>query len=233
MLEKLEQKLNYQFKTRSYLDVALTHRSYNYEHGEKVGDNERLEFLGDALLSASVAEALFLRKPELNEGQMTRYRAAIVCESTLAELARSLHLGDHLRFGIGEERSNGSTKASNLSNAMEAVFAAIYLDSDFETVKTVIQTLLDPYLKLALIGAISHDYKSRLLEYVQSLEGEHAMHFSVLKEEGKAHERHFTCQAQIDDGPAEIGEGKSKKQAEQEAARKLYQRLVLESQQEA
>ncbi len=209
-----------------FMQSALTHSTYAYENSTVVKhDNERLEFLGDAVLQLTISNVLFHLKPEINEGMMTKYRALVVCEDTLAQVAYDLDLGSYLYLGKGEEMSGGREKASNLSNAVEAVYGAIYLDQGYDYVRKVIVSHLQHYIDLAVAGKMIYDFKSRLLELVQSTRGNSTMNFEIINEEGPVHERIFTAAVNVDQKRIATGKGTSKKLAEQEAAKFALQIL--------
>lgn len=202
-----------------YLQIALTHASWAYEHSSPAArNNERLEFLGDAVLQLSVSAALFKITPALPEGRMTKIRALLVCEETLADLARSLNLGAYLRLGHGEELSGGRDKNSNLANAMEAVIGSIFLDQDFAYAGKWITEKLTPYIALALKGKLIYDYKSVLLERAQALHPGRSVSFKIVDEQGPVHERIFTSELSFNGIAIASGRGRNKKEAEQEAA---------------
>lgn len=229
-LDRLEEQLGYRFRDQRYIKEALTHRSYRFEHPEETHfDNERLEFVGDAVLGLSVADKLFLEASSYPEGEMSKIRAAIVCEQTLSDAARRLDLGSYLRLGRGEERSGGRDKDSNLSNAMEAVFAACYLDGGYETAKAVILDILQPFYELALAGILVKDYKTALLELVQAFPDLPALAFVITGETGPVHDRVFTAEVRQEDNVLGTGSGKSKKQAEQQAAKAALAALRADS----
>lgn len=214
------------------LETALTHSSWAYEHSSnKKVDNERLEFLGDAVLQLSVSSALFALQPALPEGRMTKVRALLVCENTLAKLAESLNLGEYLLLGHGEDMTGGRHKPSNLANAMEAVMGALYLDKGFEAAKSWINEKLAPYLALAEKGKLRYDYKSSLLETVQAYPEPHHLSFQIIKEEGPVHNRIFTAEICLDGISLAIGEGSSKKEAEQHASERAL--MLIEADKEA
>lgn len=207
-------------KNIALLQEALTHSSWAYEQfAQGAADNERLEYLGDAVLQLSVSTALYHIEPPLPEGQMSKLRALLVCETTLARLARKLSLGDYLLLGHGEDMSGGREKDSNLSNSMEAIIAAIYLDSGFETAKAWILDLLEDDLQKALSGKLCYDYKSSLLEWGQAQPTHADIHFYIVHEEGPVHQRIFTSEVRLDGRAIASGRGSSKKEAEQAAAR--------------
>lgn len=229
-IRNLEEKLNYQFKTYVDIEAALTHRSYIIEHPKEAAiDNERLEFVGDAILGLTIAGQLYAEASMYAEGELSKYRAAIVCEPTLADAARKLDLGTYLRLGHGEEKSGGRDRDSNLSNALEAVFAAIYLDGGFEDARTVILNVMQPYYNKALSGELQKDYKSRLLELVQSFTDLPAMTFNIIDESGPVHDRIFTAEVRLGDRILGTGQGKSKKQAEQQAAKTALETIKTEA----
>lgn len=216
--ESLYQKFGIRFQNPEILERALTHSTFAYEHGLAQGDNERLEFLGDAVLQLSVSELLYQLSKPLAEGQMTKIRALLVCENTLASIAEALELGQLLRLGHGEEKTGGRSKASNLADACEAFFAALYLDQGFLTAKTIIQGLVEPYLQQALTGHLVYDYKSRLLEYAQAHKDEGEWRFQIVDEQGPVHQRLFTAAVLQNGQELARATGHSKKEAEQAAA---------------
>ncbi|NLW10514.1 MAG: ribonuclease III [Clostridiaceae bacterium] len=212
--------INYDFKDIQKLDEALTHSTYAYEHRHQgLTDNERLEFLGDAVLDLVISEVLFRNGEAYSEGHMTKTRALVVCENTLADAARDIDLGQVLLLGRGEEATGGDDKSSNLSNAMEAIFGAVFLDGGFEQAARVILDLLSDSLEQALKGEMIYDHKSKLLELVQSTRGNSTMRFEIIAEEGPVHNRTFTAAVIVDDNRIATGQGSSKKEAEQQAAR--------------
>jgi ribonuclease-3 len=226
----------YAFQDPALLDLALTHSSLAYEtqHGaHDVGtDNERLEFIGDAVLGLAVAEALYRRFPDLREGELTRMRASLVSRRNLAEVAQRLALGPMLRLGRGEEHSGGHRKPALLADALEAVIAAIYLDGGLSPASAFIhQHIIDPAepaLAGLLLGSIPiagaiGDFKSALQEKLQAT-GAGQPHYILTEESGPDHQKRFRIQVRIDgpDGasiPLAEAEGTTKKQAQQEAAR--------------
>ncbi len=229
-IKQLETKLDYRFSNHEGIEAALTHRSYTIEHPEQdVTDNERLEFVGDAVLGLSIANRLHAESSRFNEGTLSKFRAAIVCEPTLADAARNLGLGDLLRLGHGEDKSGGRDRDSNLSNALEAVFAAIFLDGGFEAAQTVVLTVMKPYYDLALSGQLLKDYKSRLLELAQSFNDWPKLQFVIIDASGPVHERLFTAEVRLGEQVLGTGQGKSKKQAEQQAARAAFESIKTES----
>lgn len=224
-ISELERQLHYVFNEKELLQRALTHSTYAYENAHVDCDNERLEFLGDAVLQLIISEALFLMQDRHPEGDMTKMRSLVVCEQTLADIAKSISLGQHLLLGRGELGTGGRRKPSNTANAMEAVIGAIYLDGGLEAAKSVVTILFTPYLEMAVAGDLVYDYKSRLLELVQSTRGTSQMHFEIVSEEGPVHERIFTAVVIVDETVVAEGIGSSKKEAEQHAAREALKIL--------
>lgn len=205
---------------------ALTHSTYAYENRSGgVSDNERLEFLGDSVLGLTVGGALFQDPDGMSEGDMSTLRALVVCEQSLARAARKIGLGDVLFLGIGEERTGGRDKDSNLSNAMEALFGAVFMDAGFEQARGLVMThMKDPYAD-ARAGRLVHDYKSRLYEIAQSWKPAGTVRFCLVAEEGEDHEKVFHTRVEISGESFGDGKGHSKKESEQDASRKALQRL--------
>lgn len=218
--EKLEQKISYSFKDKEFLLLALTHSTYAYEHRKNgVVSNQRLEFLGDAILDFIVGEEMYKQKFDWDEGKLSKTRALVVCEKTLAKEAEKLEIGSLLFLGKGEEGTGGRQKISTLADTMESLFAAIYLDGGFDAAKKVVLSCLSPYISQALSGGLIFDYKSRLLEKAQTKHESHQVLFNVVKEKGPVHDRIFEVAVLIDGQEIVRAEGRSKKQAEQEASR--------------
>ncbi len=225
-LTRLEESLGYRFSNPQLLLEAVTHSTYAYEQRQPdIIDNERLEFLGDAVLDLIISHRLYLESARLAEGVMTKARALVVCEPTLAKAARSIGLGDYLRLGRGEESTGGRDKASNLSNAVEAIIGAAFQDGGLSMADGIVCTLLAEELKRALSGRLVYDYKSRLIELVQGSLPSSTLRFAIIREEGPVHERTFTACALLDEHPLGEGIGSSKKEAEQHAAREALQVL--------
>ena len=219
-LKEFQKLIGYEFKDEQLLRQALTHSSYaNEKHLKKLSDNERLEFLGDAVLELTSSEFLYAHYPKLTEGQLTKLRASIVCEPTLALCTEELHLGDYLFLGKGEDQTGGRHRKSVLSDAMEAVIGAIYLDGGFANAKEFV-------LKFIMTDIehkhLFYDSKTILQEVVQ---GEHeSLTYVLLEEEGPDHDKTFTVAVLIGQKQISVGSGHTKKAAEQEAA---YQALLL------
>ncbi len=222
----IERRIGYVFRDKSLLTQALTHSTHAYEN-KRLGmpDNERLEFLGDSILGLVVGRALFGMDERLTEGEMTAMRALVVCEQSLASVAREIDLGSVLLLGIGEERTGGRDKKSNLSNAMEALFGAAFLDGGFEAASDLILRLMRGILSDAKSGDMVRDFKSRLIERVQGSTPPGRIRFLLTKETGPEHNRVFTTVVEIDDAVAGEGTGRSKKESEQAAARSALERL--------
>lgn len=217
---ELEKALGYKFKDLSLLELALTHTTFVFEH--KQGhylSNQRLEFIGDAVLDLIVGQEIYRLKPEADEGYLSKTRSIAVCEASFAAVARSLDVGSYLKLGKGEAMSNGADKDSTLADAFESIIAAIYFDSDIETVRKVILDKLSDTIKDAIDGKIYHDYKSRLLEIAQQKNNQHAVVFNVVDERGPAHQKEFEVECLADGELLAVAVGRSKKDAEQKAAK--------------
>lgn len=218
--QKLEERISYTFKDKEFLLLALTHSTFAYEHRQSgVVSNQRLEFLGDAILDFIVGEEMYKRKSDWNEGKLSKTRALVVCEKTLAKEAEKLEVGSLLFLGKGEEGTGGRDKISTLADTMESLFAAIYLDGGFEAARKVVLSCLEPYIDQALRGELIFDYKSRLLEKAQTKHETHQVLFDVVNEDGPVHDRTFEVAVLIDGQEIVRAKGRSKKQAEQEASR--------------
>jgi len=220
-LASLEQILAYEFKDKSLLRRALIHRSYAYEAQEE--SNERLEFLGDAVLELIVRDYLFHKYPELDEGRLSQIKASLVEESTLAEVARSLRLGRYLYLGKGERQAHGEEKTSILADALEAVIGAIYLDSDFLTTLEVVKQIFLPWLNKIKINA-NGDYKTILQNWLQR--DYHTLpYYRILKTSGPDHNKQFEVGVFINNELWGQGIGRSRKAAEQAAAKEALKRF--------
>lgn len=219
--EEFEKIIEYEFQDERLLEQALTHSSYaNEKHMRKHSDNERLEFLGDAVLEVASSEFLYLNYPDLNEGDLTKLRASLVCEPTLAGCALQLRLGEFIFLGKGEDMTGGRKRNSILSDAVEALIGAIYLDGGFACAKAFV-------LKFILTDIehkkLFYDSKTILQEYVQgNCEG--TLNYRLLSESGPDHAKSFTVEARIGEKSISAGTGRTKKAAEQEAA---YKALLL------
>ncbi len=219
-LKELQQTIGYMFREEHLLQQALTHSSYAHETMvKKVIDNERLEFLGDAVLELVSSEFLFQTHPDMKEGNMTKLRASLVCEQSLASCAREINLGSYLLLGKGEDLTGGRERDSILSDAWEAIIGAMYLDGGFTSAK---EFILKYVLKDIENKKLFYDSKTILQEVIQN-EYKQSLHYRLLSEEGPDHNKVFTVQAYMNQTPLMIGKGKTKKAAEQEAA---YQSLL-------
>jgi ribonuclease III len=204
-------------------DLALVHRSYAFEQPDPVAHNERLEFLGDAILGAIVTDLIYTSYPQLTEGEMARLRASVVNTHALAELARSLGLGDHIRLGKGEEASGGRDKPSLLADTLEAVIGAHYLDQGIDAARAALVPLFADKLRAHLETGGRYDAKTALQEVVVRHRG--AFPAYRIASTGPDHDKHFTAHVYIDADLYGVGDGRSKKEAEQNAAREALARL--------
>ena len=219
--EICENNIGYSFKNKNLLKEALTHTSYAYEN--KVKSNERLEYLGDSILEFVISEYLFLKYNNLSEGEMTKVRANVVCEDSLYEIAKRHNFSDFLLLGKSEKHSQNSKKAI-MADSVEAVIAAIFLDSDVEYAKKFIIDNLKDFVEIASKNVGMKDYKTVLQEKLQ-VHGEVKIKYVVLKEEGPDHDKTFIVEVSCDDKFLATGKGKNKKHAEMEAAKNAIQIL--------
>ena len=219
-LSRLEQKLGYPFQNKDLLVRAITHRSAGSRH------NERLEFLGDSILSLVIAEVLYHRFPNVSEGDMSRMRATLVREKTLAELAREFALGDYLILGPGELKSGGYRRESILADTVEALIGAIYLDSDLDGIRTLMLNWYNERLDTIRPGVEQKDPKTRLQEFLQGRRRPLPT-YAVTDVKGEAHNQQFTVECAIDDIEAAfVGVGSSRRKAEQAAAERALEQLT-------
>ncbi len=224
-IEELEAKLRYAFRDPALLEQALCHSSYaNERRSQHARSNERLEFLGDSILGLVTAEFLYRQRPDWPEGELTRSRAALVCEKSLYEAALELGLGAHLRLGRGEDAGGGRRRPSILADAVEAVIAAVYLDGGMAEASALIRRLtLDKFQEERPQGR-NQDYKTILQELIQR-NPEQVLSYRLLSEQGPDHAKSFTMEALVDGRPAGQGTGRSKKEAEQAAAKAALETL--------
>lgn len=218
-IEELEKRIKYRFEDRSYLERALTHSSYNREKNTKHRDNERLEFLGDAFLDAIVGAELFVRMNSVTEGTLTKTRALIVCEKALAEVAREFNLGKYILMGHGEAGTGGRNKDSILADALEAVIGAIYMDGGYDAAQKFTVSAFEKMIEGAMAGRIFSDYKSEIQEVLQSGGKTVNINYVLDREEGPAHDKTFYLHMECDGKKYGSGKGKTKKEAEQNAAK--------------
>jgi ribonuclease-3 len=220
-----QQSLGIAFNNISLLEQALVHSSYvNENPGLAPTSNERLEFLGDAVLGLVVAERLYQDFPQFTEGRMTRLRAALVRRETLARMAQAIGLGDYLYLGKGEEASGGRQKPVNLAGAVEAVIGAIFLDQGLARARDFTLKLLEADLQKAVTQGGSIDYKSELQELIQARE-QQTPSYHIIESTGPEHDKRFTVEVKVGDTLLGRGSGKSKKAAESEAARVALEKL--------
>ena len=222
---QFEKIIKYKFINEEYLERALTHSSYNREKNTKHMDNERLEFLGDAFLDAIVSVELYHRMEKVTEGRLTKTRALIVCENALAEAARTISLGSFINMGHGEESAGGRSKDSILADAMEAVIGALFLDGGYDAAKKFVLDVFSDTIDRAIQGKIFLDYKSEVQEVLQSRGIPVNIIYVTDREEGPAHDKTFFVHMEYNGKSYGRGSGKSKKEAEQSAARETLAAL--------
>lgn len=219
-MNELSEKLQYKFKNLSLLETALTHSSYaNEKRNMGIQSNERLEFLGDSVLGAVTAEYLFRTYPDKPEGELTRMRAALVCEQSLVQVARQLSLGNFLRLGHGEEMGGGRDRVSILADAVEAIIAAVYLDGGFDAAAGLVGRLV-----LEGKGSGISDYKTELQELVQK-KGKSSIEYELTDSSGPDHNKTFFVDVYINGKISGKGQGRTKKEAEQAAAKDAMETL--------
>lgn len=212
----IERKIGHRFQNRSLLNQALTHRSHGVPH------NERLEFLGDAVLNFVIAKLLYERFPEIAEGDLSRVRANLVNQQSLVNLASNLELGEHVMLGQGEMRSGGSKRPSILADALEALFGAVLLDAGFDAASNVIVSMFEPVMSDLDPGAVTKDPKTRLQEFLQGKRMSLPV-YTVVDVSGQAHDQHFQVECALEQMAIRtIGQGSSRRAAEQDAAEQAY-----------
>lgn len=227
-MEKLEEKLGYTFHDRRLLENALTHSSYANENKNKgENSNERLEFLGDSVLGMVVADHLYRTHPDMPEGELTRTRAALVCEDSLVEVAAQLELGQYLKLGRGEDAGGGRKRPSIQADAVEAVIAAVYLDGGIGSARKLITNFILTNNEREQEGAV-RDFKTALQELVQRESGR-VLSYRLMGESGPDHAKVFSVEVDLNGKPIGAGEGRSKKEAEQNAAKAAMAKLKAES----
>lgn len=219
-MNKLEQNMGYEFKDVSLLKTALTHSSYANEAGRGTKYNERLEFLGDSVLSLIVSEYIFEIFPNIPEGELTKLRATLVCEKSLAKFSEKLGVGEFLLLGNGEENSGGRTRPSILADAFEALLAALYLDSDMERAREYVLGFVKDALKESKPSF--KDYKTMLQEIIQQ-NREESVRYHLVGEYGPDHNKRFVVEVHLNSNVIGHGEGRSKKEAEQQAAKEALE----------
>ncbi|MBW2636859.1 MAG: ribonuclease III [Deltaproteobacteria bacterium] len=225
-LNDLESLLDYRFEDLQLLDTALTHRSYSNEiRDPELSDNERLEFLGDSVIALGISDILIAKFPMLKEGDLSKLRASVVNEYSLALVAATFLLGNYLFLGKGEEASSGRTKASILADAFEAVIGALFLDGGYERVFPLIKNIFEPLLARGIAESDHRDYKSILKEFCQK-EYKNIPHYEHTGKQGPDHDTLFEVRISIGEKMAATGSGRNKKMAEQDAARKALEKLI-------
>ena len=221
-LSFFETLLHHTFQNPAYLLEAISHSSYANEN--KLPCNERLEFLGDAVLSIVVSEYLFNRRPAISEGDMSRIRAQSVCETALAAHARKMGIGPYLRLGKGEAASGGSDRASVLADAMEAIIGALFMDGGYDTAQQFVVRVFSETIDKAVGGKLFSDYKSEIQELLQAKGKGANIIYEIDREEGPAHDKTFFVHLEYNGQILGCGKGKSKKEAEQNAAKAALER---------
>lgn len=225
MIRDLEQALGYHFRNITLLQNALTHSSYaNERWRDSLASNERLEFLGDAVLGFVSADFLYRKHPDLPEGELTRIRAALVCEESLHEVAQSLRLGEFLLLGKGEESGGGRRRPSILADAVEAVLAAVYLDGGIDEARALIHRILLEKEQEQVVESRRRDCKTELQELVQRKPNQ-VLHYELVSESGPDHAKVFAVAVTLNGQVVGLGSGHSKKEAEQSAARAALEQM--------
>jgi len=220
--DRLAALTGYRFNRSELLEQALTHRSYS-----RSANNERLEFLGDSILNLIISNYIYRHFENASEGRLSRIRASLVKQSTLAEVARNIHLGDHILLGGGELKSGGFRRDSILADAFEALIAAIYLDSDYAAAEQAVLHLFRDLLQRIDVDRSLKDAKTKLQEYLQGRQNSLPL-YEVVQTSGKSHDQVFTVRCELSDlGLHSVGKGASRKKAEQQAADKILQQLKL------
>lgn len=217
-----ERKIPY--KNKELIQQACIHTSYLNEHHEVKGDNERLEFMGDAVLQLYSTTILFNKKPVLNEGEMTRFRSQLVREEALANYSRELHWHEFIMLGIGEEKSGGRNRDSILADMFEALLGAIYIDCGYQAVAKILDEVLLPQA-MSPDDSLVVDYKTKLQEYIQA-DTRNTVNYRVVHTSGPSNNPTFKVEVVLDDIVLGVGEGHSKKKAEQAAAQNAFEKLV-------
>jgi len=217
-ITKLESTIDYVYKDKSNIMLALTHSSFaNENKALKLNSNERLEFLGDAILNIAISEYIYKNYENLPEGEMTKMRASIVCEASLMRCSNAINLGKYLFLGKGEEVTGGRSRTSILSDAFEALIGSIYLDSGFENARLFIYASMREIIGGTENGDTFIDYKTQLQEKAQKISDQKII-YDILEEKGPDHNKFFVAQVSLGERVMGTGEGKSKKEAEQKAA---------------
>lgn len=218
-LHAFEANIGYSFKNKNNLILALTHSSYANENKElKLQSNERVEFLGDSVLGLSISEKIYKRYSNLSEGELTKVRANIVCEPSLLKCSNQIEIYKYILLGKGEELTGGRKRSSLLSDAFEAVIGSIYIDGSLEEAKEFVYKQMETLIADCAKGAIAMDYKTQLQEVIQK-KGDRKVFYEIVEEKGPDHDKLFVADVKLGDEVIGTGEGKSKKEAEQNAAK--------------
>ncbi len=220
-MNELERKIGYEFKDAQLLSVALTHSSFSNESKNGIECNERLEFLGDSVLSLIVTNYIFLNFSQLPEGDLTQIRASLVCEKTLYKFAKEIGLGEHIKLSKGERHGGGADRPSILSDAFEALIAAIFLDGGYDKAKEFVLDFIISEIKTLRKRPVK-DFKTTLQEIVQKNPGE-KIEYRLISESGPDHNKHFVAEVMLNSNSIGKGGGRSKKEAEQQAAREALE----------
>ena len=220
-MKDIQEVIGYTFKDQSLLQQALTHSSYAHEQHKNMKYNERLEFLGDAVLSIVVSDYIYKHCPDLPEGELTKLRASLVCEKSLFDFAKQIDLGSYIRLSNGERRNGGNKRPSIVSDAFEALIAAIYLDGGVEPASRHILRFVIPEIENHRFHSFK-DYKTSLQEIIQKNPGER-LEYVLVSESGPDHNKHFVFEVHLNSNVIGKGGGKSKKEAEQQAAREALE----------
>ncbi len=221
-MEELEEEIGYKFKNPKLLKTALTHTSYAYE--KNVQSNEKLEYLGDSILEFISSEYLYNNYPKLKEGEMTKVRATVVCESSLYKIAQRYNFGEKLYLGKSEIMSGGRNRPAILADSVEAVIAAIYLDGGIDKTKKFIIENLKEEIKIASENVGQKDYKTVLQEKLQ-IKGDVVIDYIIVKEKGPDHNKEFEAEVRCNSNPLARGKGRTKKQAEMQAAKQALENM--------
>ncbi|MBQ6153144.1 MAG: ribonuclease III [Ruminococcus sp.] len=220
-MKDIQEQINYRFQDESLLNEALTHSSYANEQRGRVRHNERLEFLGDAVLSIVVSDYIFENCPEMPEGALTKLRASLVCEKSLFDFAKQIDLGSYIKLSNGERKNGGAHRPSIVSDAFEALIAAIYLDGGMEAAKRHILRFVIPEIEHHRNNSFK-DYKTKLQEIIQKNPGER-LEYKLVSATGPDHDKHFKVEVHLNSNVIGKGGGRSKKEAEQQAAREALE----------
>lgn len=224
-IKEFQEKINYFFQNEKLLQEALTHTSYINENRKRsLKPNERLEFLGDSILGVIISTYLFQKRTDLPEGELSKIRAAIVCEDSLHYVAQKIDAGKYLYMGRGEEMTGGRKRGSILADVVEAIIAAIYLDGGMDQASRFIFSHMQDIIEKAARGKLDKDYKTQLQELIQRQPGK-TLEYRLIGEKGPDHCKFFTVELLIDGNREAIGEGRSKKEAEKQAAKSALEKF--------